>query len=268
MLSIPKLPLFSVVLGHIKVTLWYFLSYSLLYPIFNWIPNLRSQDATMLAFAQLLKCTSAQLKAFCCFHLCFLPNNICILHFYIAQLYQILLPCSSLLGLQRTIHYFLITIHYYLITTIHYFLTGTSWLIKERTVHPLKVGFTGSVGWGAGHVLEEKPQHVQFHAWQMKEQDIRLLVFLNTSGFWYRMYPRERPCSVIIMVTASSICPLWGHLQGLPVLSLLPKRQERCSVWCPQSGGAVLFWQGAISLLYVGPQAWKWPSPVRGSAFE
>lgn len=62
----------------------------------------------------------------------------------------------------------------------------------------------------------------------MKEQDIRLLVFLNTSGFWYRMYPGERPCSVIITVTASSICPLWRHLQGLPVLTLHPKMQERC----------------------------------------
>lgn len=46
------------------------------------------------------------------------------------------------------------------VSTIHDFLTGTSWLIKGRTINPslhrLQVGFTGSVGWGAGHILEKK----------------------------------------------------------------------------------------------------------------
>lgn len=144
MLNTPRPPLFSVVLGHVKVNPWYFLSRSLLYPIFNWISNLRSQDATVLAFAQLLKCTSAQLKAFCYFHLCFLPNSINIVHFYIPQLYQIHLPRSSLLGL---------LLPYIISSQEHLDLQWRGQFI----LHPLKIGFTGSVGWGAGHVLGKNP---------------------------------------------------------------------------------------------------------------
>lgn len=68
-------------------------------------------------------------------------------------------------------------------STIHYFLIGTSWLIKGRTIHP-----SSFAGWV--HSLcrlrcwscpWKQTLHVQFHAWQMKEQDIRFLVFLNIS---------------------------------------------------------------------------------------